>query len=370
MAERRIHRIDRVQERSEADSESDEAAQREKRPVSAVTFADIAGIDEVRVELEEIVQFLRNPEQFHSLGAHVPRGILLVGPPGTGKTLLARAVAGEAGVPFFVVSAAEFVEMFVGVGASRVRQLFQHARQSAPSVIFIDELDAVGQRRSTLLPGRSERDQTLNQLLVELDGFTGRSTVIVLAATNRVDLLDRALLRPGRFDRRIIVSLPDRRGREAILRVHTRHTPLHDDVRLDALASKTPGMSGADLENLVNEAALHAARCGLDALTSACFDAALTRIQLGVRRQLVMGEEERRIIATHESGHALVAYYLPEADTVNQISILPHGQHIGVTQLITEKERYRCSREMLMARVAVALAGRVAERGICHQSCP
>jgi ATP-dependent metalloprotease FtsH len=332
-----------------------------KRPQPAVTFADVAGIDEIRAELEEVVQFLRSPEGFHRLGAHIPRGILLVGPPGTGKTLLAKAVAGEARVPFFSMSASEFVEMFVGVGASRVRDLFQQARQSAPCVIFIDEIDAVGRKRSLSLNTSGERDQTLNQLLVELDGFDSCNAVVVLAATDRADMLDAALLRPGRFDRQLTVSLPDRRGREAILRVHTRHTPLHARVHLDQLARLTPGMSGADLANLVNEAALCAARRNLDALTQACFEEALIRVQLGARRPLVLSETERRMIATHESGHALVAYYLPAADTVNRITILPHGQRLGATLFTAEEDRYNYSRETLLARIAVELGGRVAE---------
>src|SRR5437588_3617064 len=254
----------------------------------SVTFADIAGIDEVRTEVEEIVQFLRSPQRFDRLGARIPRGALLVGPPGTGKTLLARAVAGDAGVPFFSMSASEFVEMFVGVGASRVRDLFNQARQSSPCVVFIDEIDAVGRKRSVRITGSDERDQTLNQLLVELDGFDARQTVVVLAATNRVDILDKALLRPGRFDRHITVSLPDRVGREAILKVHTRHTPLHDDVSLERLSRLTTGMSGADLANLVNEAALAAARQDLQRLTHACFEEALARVQLGALRPMLI----------------------------------------------------------------------------------
>src|SRR5579883_254441 len=326
-----------------------------------VTFADVAGIDEARAELEEVVQFLRCPQQFDRLGAHIPRGVILVGAPGTGKTLLAKAVAGEANVPFFNMSASEFVEMFVGVGASRVRDLFQQARQAAPCVVFIDEIDAVGRRRSAGLLDQGERDQTLNQLLTELDGFEERSTVVVLAATNRVDMLDPALLRPGRFDRRIFVSLPDRAGREAILRVHTRHTPLHADVQLADLARMTTGMSGADLANLVNEAALYAARHDLDSVSRACFEKALVRVQLGAQRALVMSETERRIIAFHESGHALVAYHLPGAGIVSHITILPHGQHLGATQFVQEEDHYNYSREALMARIAVRLGGRVAE---------
>jgi cell division protease FtsH len=326
-----------------------------------VTFADVAGIDEVRQELEEIVQFLRNPKRYDRLGARIPRGALLVGPPGTGKTLLARAVACEAGVPFFSMSSSEFVEMFVGVGASRVRDLFNKARQSAPCVIFLDEIDAVGRKRSMRVAGNDERDQTLNQLLVELDGFNTRQAVVVMAATNRVDILDKALLRPGRFDRQITVSLPDRAGRQAILAVHTRRTPLHDEVSLERLARLTTGMSGADLANLVNEAALYAARQDLEHVTHDCFEDALARVQLGALRPIVMSESEKRIIAFHEGGHALVAYHLPEADTVNRVTILPRGQSLGVTQFTAEEDRYNYSRETLMARIAVGLGGRVAE---------
>jgi cell division protease FtsH len=326
-----------------------------------VTFNDVAGIDEVRAEVEEIVQFLRSPDRYDRLGARIPRGALLVGPPGTGKTLLAKAVAGEAGVPFFSISASEFVEMFVGVGASRVRDLFNQARQSSPCVVFIDEIDAVGRKRSMRIAGNDERDQTLNQLLVELDGFNTRQAVVVLAATNRVDILDKALLRPGRFDRTITIALPDRVGRQAILAVHTRRTPLHEDVSLERLARLTTGMTGADLANLVNEAALCAARRNLEHITHDCFEDALIRVQLGALRPLVMNEAERRIIAYHEGGHALVAYHQPEADTVNRVTILPRGQSLGVTQFTAEEDRYNYSRETLMARIAVGLGGRAAE---------
>lgn len=347
------------------------------KPVNAVkaslepptTFADVAGIDEVRTELEEIVQFLRDPGQYNRLGARIPRGALLVGPPGTGKTLLAKAVAGEAGVPFYSMSASEFVEMFVGIGASRVRDLFAQARQSSPCVVFIDEIDAVGRKRSMRATGSDERDQTLNQLLVEMDGFDTRHAVVVLAATNRVDILDKALLRPGRFDRHVIVSLPDRAGRLAILNVHTRRTPLAEDVSLERLARMTTGMSGADLANLVNEAALSAARQNLDALNAHCFEEALARVQLGALRPLVMSESDRRIIAFHEAGHALVAHHLPQADRVNRVTILPRGQSLGVTQFIAEEDRYNYSRQILMEKIAVGLGGRTAEEqafGIEH----
>lgn len=326
-----------------------------------VTFADVAGIDEVREELEEIVQFLRDPGRYEKLGAKIPRGALLVGPPGTGKTLLAKAVAGEAGVPFFSMSASEFVEMFVGVGASRVRDLFTQARAAAPCVVFLDEIDAVGRKRSVRAMGNDERDQTLNQLLVELDGFNARQAIVVLAATNRVDILDKALLRPGRFDRHITVSMPDRAGREAILRVHTRRVPLHEDVSLERLARLTTGMSGADLANLVNESALFAARKNLEQIDHECFEDALARVQLGALRPIVMNDHERRIIAYHEGGHALVAYHLPEADTVNRVTILPRGQSLGVTQFTAEEDRYNYSRHTLMTRIAVGLGGRAAE---------
>lgn len=372
----RVRRFDRTPEHSEPRTTEPgrEASVQDKEPdvslkshTSPVTFADVAGIDEVRAELEEVVEFLRSPAKFNRLGAHIPRGVLLVGSPGTGKTLLAKAVAGEANVPFFPMSASEFVEMYVGVGASRVRDLFQQARQSAPCVVFLDEIDAIGRKRSIRATGNGERDQTLNQLLVELDGFNSRSAVIVLAATNRVDILDTALLRPGRFDRQITVSLPDRVGREAILRVHTRTTPLHRSVQLESLARQTTGMSGADLANLVNEAALTAARRDLVSITLSCFEEALERIQLGARRPLILSKTDQRIIAFHESGHALVAYYLPGADIVSSISILPRGQHPGVTQFTTQEDRYNFSRETLMARIAVGLGGRVAEELIFGQ---
>ena len=329
--------------------------------IPGVTFADVAGIDEVRAELTEMVDFLRNPERYNRLGARIPRGALLVGAPGTGKTLLAKAVAGEANVPFFSMSASEFVEMFVGVGASRVRDLFAQARAVSPCVVFLDEIDAVGRKRSVRAAGNDERDQTLNQLLVELDGFDARQAVVVLAATNRADILDQALLRPGRFDRRITVSAPDRVGREAILRVHARNTPLHADLSLERLSRLTTGMTGADLANLVNEAALAAVRRDLENVTHDCFEEALARVQLGALRPLVMSEHERRIIAVHEGGHALVAHHLPEADTVNRVTILPRGQSLGVTQFTAEVDRYNYSRETLMARIAVGLGGRTAE---------
>jgi cell division protease FtsH len=344
---------------------SSSAASAGGQPLSVVqpatTFADVAGINEVRAELEEMVQFLHSPQKFARLGARIPRGALLVGAPGTGKTLLARAVAGEADVPFLHISASELVEVFVGMGASRVRNLFQKARHLAPAVIFIDEIDAVGRKRSGKTAGHEERDQTLNQLLVEMDGFRTSQAVVVLAATNRVDILDEALLRPGRFDRHITVPLPDCAGRQAILALHTARMPLHEEVMLPLLARLTVGMSGADLASLANEAALCAVRNNLEQVDQACFEQALARLQLGAQRSLVMSEAQRRVTACHESGHALVAYALPEAGTVNGVTILPRGQSLGVTQVVSEEERYNCSRQVLMARIAVGLGGRVAE---------
>lgn len=329
--------------------------------IPQTTFKDVAGIDEVRADLIEIVQFLQEPDRFHRLGARLPSGALLVGPPGTGKTLLAKAVAGEAGVPFLHINASEFVEIYAGIGASRVRNLFEQARQKAPCVIFIDEIDAAGRKRTPRASGNDEREQTLNQLLIELDGFNARQTVVVLAATNRVDILDKALLRPGRFDRRITLSPPDCVGREAILRVHTHHVPLHKEVTLTSLAQKTTGMTGADLANLVNEAALLAARQDLEQVTGNCFEDALARVQLGAIRPLAINQVERQSIAIHESGHALVAHHLPEADDVHSITILPRGQKLGITRFNQKNDRYHYRRESLLARIAVTLGGRIAE---------
>src|SRR5579885_2229103 len=326
------------------------------------TFEDVAGVDEAKAELVEVVDFLKAPARYEKLGGKIPRGILLVGPPGTGKTLLAKAVAGEADVPFFSMSGSEFVEMLVGVGASRVRDLFDKAKKSAPCIIFIDELDAVGRERGAGLGGgNDEREQTLNQILVEMDGFDPHDAIIVLAATNRPDVLDAALLRPGRFDRQIVVDRPDRRGREAILRVHTRKVPLAPGVKLDVIAASTVGMVGADLANLVNEAALTAARHNLDQVTQACFEEAMDRILMGAERPLILSPQERRVTAYHESGHTLVALLTPDADPVHKVTIIPHGQALGVTQMVPLDDRHNYSRSYLLARLAVGLGGRTAE---------
>ena len=333
-----------------------------------VTFADVAGEEEAKAELAQVVDFLKNPAKYHRIGARLPRGVLLIGPPGTGKTLLARAVAGEAGVPFFSVSASEFVEMFVGVGASRVRDLFDRAKAAAPSIIFIDELDAVGRQRfAGLGVGNDEREQTLNQLLVEMDGFEAHQDVVVIAATNRPDVLDPALLRPGRFDRQVTVGLPDRRGRAAILRIHARGLPIAPDVDLDALAAATPGFSGADLANLVNEAALIAARKNKEQVDRSDFDEALDKIILGTTRSMIMSEEERRAVAYHEAGHAVVAYFTPGADPLRKISIVPRGHALGVTVQTPEEDRFNYTRTQLMGRLAVLLGGRAAEELVFHE---
>jgi cell division protease FtsH len=328
------------------------------------TFADVAGIDEVVDDMREIVDFLQNPQRYQSLGGMIPKGVLLTGSPGTGKTLLARALAGEANVPFFAMAASEFVEMIVGVGASRVRDLFEKARTAAPSIIFIDELDAIGRARGGAMSfgGHDEREQTLNQILTEMDGFTGNEGVIVIAATNRSEVLDPALLRPGRFDRHVVVNPPDVVGREAILRVHTRKVPLHPDVSLHTIASITPGMVGADLRNLVNEAALLAARQGEATVSASDFSDALERIQLGAERHIVMTLEDRTHTAVHESGHALIGMIQPGADPVRKISIIPRGRSLGVTFQSPDRDRYAMSSTYLRGRIIGALGGRAAEK--------
>jgi cell division protease FtsH len=330
-----------------------------------VTFADVAGIEEAKQELSEVVDFLRTPDKYQRLGGRIPHGVLLSGPPGTGKTLLARAVAGEANAPFFSLAASEFVEAIVGVGAARVRDLFKEAKESAPSIVFIDELDAIGRSRTSGVAGYSggndEREQTLNQILTEMDGFDSRTSVIVLAATNRPDVLDKALLRPGRFDRRVAVQPPDRAGREAILRVHTRGVPLASDVDLARIAATTPGMVGADLANLVNEAALTAARRQHDMVEEADFTDSLERIVLGAERQVLMTREDRRRTAYHEGGHALVGMLTPGADPVRKISIIPRGMALGVTFSAPDADRYGYLEPEILAKVKVALGGRAAE---------
>jgi cell division protease FtsH len=333
------------------------------KETSQVTFEEVAGLDEAKQELMEIVDFLRNPKKFARLGGKVPRGILLVGPPGTGKTLMARAVAGEAGVPFFSISASQFIEMFVGVGASRVRDLFDNAKKNAPSIIFIDELDSVGRSRGTGLGGgNDEREQTLNQLLAELDGFDPHEEVVVMSATNRPDVLDTALLRPGRFDRQVVLDRPDWRARKGILQVHTRKIPLADDVDLEVIARGTPGMCGADLENLVNEAALIAAREDRDKVAMSHLERAKDKVLMGAERKLFLSEEEKRITAYHEAGHTLVAKLTPGTDPIHKVTIIPRGQALGVTQQLPANDRYHYSRSYLMARIAVSLGGRAAEK--------
>jgi cell division protease FtsH len=340
-------------------------ARRVEGEEQTVTFADVAGIDEAKEELTEIVDFLKNPDKYVRLGGKIPRGVLLSGAPGTGKTLLARAVAGEAGVPFFQMSASEFVEMIVGVGASRVRDLFAQAKAAAPAIIFVDELDAVGRSRASgaanISGGHDEREQTLNQILTEMDGFDPRTGVIVLGATNRPEILDPALLRPGRFDRRVAVQPPDRAGREAILRVHTRGVPLAPEIDLAAVAASTPGMVGADLANLVNEAALLAARREHERVTTQDFTDALERIVLGAERKVMLTEDDRRRTANHEAGHAIVGMLTPGADPVRKVSIIPRGQALGVTFSAPDDDRFNFDEQYLLAQIKVALGGRTAE---------
>jgi cell division protease FtsH len=332
----------------------------EDRP--GTTFADVAGVDEAKNDLVEIVDFLKTPQKFQRLGGRIPRGVLLVGPPGTGKTLLARAVAGEAGVPFFSISGSEFVEVLVGVGASRVRDLFDQAKKASPSIIFIDEIDAVGRQRGSSINSNDEREQTLNQLLVEMDGFDGRQAVVVIAATNRPDGLDKALLRPGRFDRRVTVDRPDWNGRLAILKIHTREVPLASDVDLITIARGTTGMVGADLANLVNEAALLAARRNLDAVTQNCFSEALDKILIGAERPLILSDEDLNVIAYHEGGHALTGILTDMVDPVTKVTIVPRGQALGVTQYTPLDDRYNYSKEYLESQMVTALGGRAAEQ--------
>jgi len=328
-----------------------------------VTFKDVAGVEEAKEELQEIIEFLKEPQRFQKLGGRIPKGVLLMGPPGTGKTLLARAIAGEANVPFFSISGSDFVEMFVGVGASRVRDLFEQGKKNAPCLIFIDEIDAVGRHRGAGLGGgHDEREQTLNQLLVEMDGFESNEGVILIAATNRPDVLDPALLRPGRFDRRVVVARPDVRGREEIMRVHTRKIPLSDDVNIPVLARGTPGFSGADLANLVNEAALSAAREGKKAVAMRDFEGAKDKVLMGAeRKSLVISDDEKRITAYHEAGHALVAYVHPGSDPIHKVTIIPRGMALGLTQQLPMDDRHNYSREYLEGRIAVAMGGRLAE---------
>ncbi len=334
-----------------------------------VTFKDVAGIDEAKAELEEIIAFLKDPKKFTSLGGRIPKGVLLVGAPGTGKTLLARAIAGEAGVAFFSISGSDFVEMFVGVGASRVRDLFTQGKKNAPCIIFIDEIDAVGRHRGAGLGGgHDEREQTLNQLLVEMDGFESNEGVILISATNRPDVLDPALLRPGRFDRRVVVPLPDVKGREEILKVHTRHTPIGRDVNLEVLARGTPGFSGADIENMVNEAALLAARKEKNVVEMEDFELSKDKVLMGVeRKSMIISEEEKRSTAYHEAGHALVAKLIPGTDPIHKVTIIPRGMALGVTQQLPIDEKHTYPKEYLLNKIATILGGRAAEEIVLGQ---
>lgn len=328
-----------------------------------VTFKDVAGVEEAKEELQEIIEFLKDPQKFQKLGGRIPKGVLMMGPPGTGKTLLARAIAGEANVPFFSISGSDFVEMFVGVGASRVRDLFEQGKKNAPCIIFIDEIDAVGRHRGAGLGGgHDEREQTLNQLLVEMDGFESNDGVILIASTNRPDVLDPALLRPGRFDRRVVVNRPDVKGREGILSVHTRKIPLGDDVDISVIARGTPGFTGADLANLVNEAALNAARYNKKVVAMADFELAKDKVLMGSeRRSIVISNEEKRNTAYHEAGHALVGVKVPNADPVHKVSIIPRGMALGVTQQLPEADRYTHTREYIEGQIAIMMGGRIAE---------
>ncbi|NPA39951.1 MAG: ATP-dependent metallopeptidase FtsH/Yme1/Tma family protein [Thermodesulfobacteria bacterium] len=334
-----------------------------KEGESKVTFKDVAGIEEAKEELQEVVEFLKNPQKFTRLGARIPKGVLLIGPPGTGKTLLAKAIAGEAGVPFFSISGSDFVEMFVGVGAARVRDLFNQAKSHAPCIIFIDEIDAVGRQRGAGLGGgHDEREQTLNQLLVEMDGFDSAEGIVVIAATNRPDILDPALLRPGRFDRQVVVPPPDVNGREAILRLYAKKFKVAPDIDFKAIAKATPGFTGANLENMMNEAALIAAKKGKDRIEMEDIEEAKDKILMGKERKgFILNEEEKKIIAYHEAGHALVAYYLPDPDPVHKISIIPRGQALGVTQQLPIDDRHIYTEDYLLKKITVLLGGRVSE---------
>jgi cell division protease FtsH len=328
-----------------------------------VTFKDVAGVDEAKEELQEIIEFLKDPQKFQKLGGKIPKGVLMVGPPGTGKTLLAKAVAGEANVPFFSISGSDFVEMFVGVGASRVRDLFEQGKKNAPCIIFIDEIDAVGRHRGAGLGGgHDEREQTLNQLLVEMDGFESNDGVILMASTNRPDVLDPALLRPGRFDRRVVVGRPDVRGREGILKVHTRKIPLDEAVDISVIARGTPGFTGADLANIVNEAALNAARYNKKVVAMSDFEIAKDKVMMGAeRKSMVISDEEKRITAYHEAGHTLVGLKVPNIDPVHKVTIIPRGMALGVTMYLPEKDRLSASKEYLLGQIAMAMGGRIAE---------
>jgi len=328
-----------------------------------VTFKDVSGVDEAKEELQEIIEFLKDPQKFQKLGGKIPKGVLMVGPPGTGKTLLAKAVAGEANVPFFSISGSDFVEMFVGVGASRVRDLFEQGKKNAPCIIFIDEIDAVGRHRGAGLGGgHDEREQTLNQLLVEMDGFESNDGVILMASTNRPDVLDPALLRPGRFDRRVVVGRPDVRGREGILKVHTRKIPLDEGVDVSVIARGTPGFTGADLANIVNEAALNAARYNKKVVGMSDFEIAKDKVMMGAeRRSMVISDEEKRITAYHEAGHTLVGIKVPNIDPVHKVTIIPRGMALGVTMYLPEKDRVSASKEFLLGQIAMAMGGRIAE---------
>ena len=328
-----------------------------------VTFKEVAGVDEAKEELQEIIEFLKDPQKFQKLGGKIPKGVLMVGPPGTGKTLLAKAVAGEANVPFFSISGSDFVEMFVGVGASRVRDLFEQGKKNAPCIIFIDEIDAVGRHRGAGLGGgHDEREQTLNQLLVEMDGFESNDGVILMASTNRPDVLDPALLRPGRFDRRVVVPRPDVRGREGILKVHTRKIPLDEGVEVSVIARGTPGFTGADLANIVNEAALNAARYNKKVVTMVDFEIAKDKVMMGAeRKSMVISDEEKRITAYHEAGHTLVGLKVPNIDPVHKVTIIPRGMALGVTMYLPEKDRLSASKEYLLGQIATAMGGRIAE---------